>query len=386
MTIGYHEQGISENAADLHRGLSSLQEEIEAIDWYNQRIDVTKDKSLAEILIHNRDEEMEHASMTLEWLRRKSPEFAERLKTYLFLPSNVSPIDIELEEEAHADAKKRSGASGCGCCAQPIQDLLRRHLAPITEKAWKALEVETERTLNGHRSGRKLVGVSGPHGWEHSCVNLGAVDMQPQPQDGVHWGLRQVTPLIEIKVPFALSLRDLDNVERGSQRPDLSALHQAAHTAACFEENLIYHGLPGARMKGLLSASPHPPIAATKNPDTFVSAVEEGILALQKAGVGAPYAVVLGSDYFAMVNAGDRNGIPLVKRISLLAEKGIFWSPVLPIGAVVSTRGGDSEFTIGEDLAIGFDRVQDDAVHLHFIGSFAFNVLEPAAAAAFKQT
>ena len=82
----YHEpfNELSEDARNYTRALNSLKEEIEAVDWYNQRVDVTKDKELAKIMAHNRDEEIEHACMTLEWLRKNMPKWDDMMKTYLF--------------------------------------------------------------------------------------------------------------------------------------------------------------------------------------------------------------------------------------------------------------------------------------------------------------
>ena len=83
---GYHEpiEEISDETRDMHRAITSLMEELEAVDWYNQRVDACKDPELKKILAHNRDEEKEHAAMTLEWIRRKDPSFDKELKDYLF--------------------------------------------------------------------------------------------------------------------------------------------------------------------------------------------------------------------------------------------------------------------------------------------------------------
>ncbi|CAB0151016.1 hypothetical protein PSI9734_01434 [Pseudidiomarina piscicola] len=83
---GYHEpyELLSDETRDMHRAIISLMEELEAVDWYNQRIDVCKDDELRKILIHNRDEEKEHAAMALEWIRRRDKKFDEELKEYLF--------------------------------------------------------------------------------------------------------------------------------------------------------------------------------------------------------------------------------------------------------------------------------------------------------------
>lgn len=75
---------LSNDVRDMHRAIESLKEELEAVDWYNQRVDVCKNEELQAILAHNRDEEKEHASMILEWIRRQDPTFANELKDYMF--------------------------------------------------------------------------------------------------------------------------------------------------------------------------------------------------------------------------------------------------------------------------------------------------------------
>lgn len=97
MNRSYHEpvSELSEEARDVHRALVSLIEELEAIDWYHQRVDVTPDESLKAILLHNRDEEIEHAAMTLEWIRRRIGKFDEELHTYLFTDGPITEIEDE---------------------------------------------------------------------------------------------------------------------------------------------------------------------------------------------------------------------------------------------------------------------------------------------------
>jgi hypothetical protein len=90
-SAGYHEpiEELSDETRDMHRAIVSLMEELEAVDWYNQRINACKDEQLKVILAHNRDEEKEHASMLLEWIRRRDSTFSKELKEYLF---NENPI------------------------------------------------------------------------------------------------------------------------------------------------------------------------------------------------------------------------------------------------------------------------------------------------------
>ena len=89
---GYHEpvEELTAETRDMHRAIISLMEELEAVDWYNQRVDACSDKELAAILAHNRDEEKEHAAMVLEWIRRRDPRFDKELKDYLFTTEEIA--------------------------------------------------------------------------------------------------------------------------------------------------------------------------------------------------------------------------------------------------------------------------------------------------------
>lgn len=89
---GYHEaaEDLSEETKDMHRAIVSLMEELEAVDWYNQRVDACKNEELKAILIHNRDEEKEHAAMVMEWIRRQDSTFDKELKDYLFTEKPIA--------------------------------------------------------------------------------------------------------------------------------------------------------------------------------------------------------------------------------------------------------------------------------------------------------
>jgi ferritin-like protein len=102
-----NEQQLRRETIDRHRATASLMEELEAIDWYDQRIDAADDAELKELLAHNRDEEKEHAAMMLEWLRRRDPKLDEHLRTYLFTDKRI----LEIEEAAEHGAE--SDNSGC---------------------------------------------------------------------------------------------------------------------------------------------------------------------------------------------------------------------------------------------------------------------------------
>jgi len=100
---------------DHHRAIVSIMEELEAVDWYDQRVDATDDPELAAILAHNRDEEKEHASMTLEWLRRRDSKLDEHLRTYLFTTGSILEIEVESERDSGgAPPRPADGSLGIG--------------------------------------------------------------------------------------------------------------------------------------------------------------------------------------------------------------------------------------------------------------------------------
>ena len=102
------EARLSPRTRDLHRAVVSLQEELEAIDWYQQRVDATEDAELREILAHNREEEIEHAAMVLEWIRRHDADFDAKLKTYLFTEGSI----VERENVAEASEGGTGSTNG----------------------------------------------------------------------------------------------------------------------------------------------------------------------------------------------------------------------------------------------------------------------------------
>jgi ferritin-like protein len=103
-----NEDTLSPGTVDRHRAIVSIMEELEAVDWYDQRIDAARDPELKELLAHNRDEEKEHASMMLEWLRRRDPKLDEHLRTYLFTDKRL----LEIEEEAEGKDGGPAGGNG----------------------------------------------------------------------------------------------------------------------------------------------------------------------------------------------------------------------------------------------------------------------------------
>ena len=105
-----HEQQLSEKTINMHRAIMSLIEELEAVDWYTQRAEACQDSQLQAVIKHNRDEEIEHASMTLEWIRRNFPKFNDSLKLYLFTSGDITAIEKEADDEGK-EGEEEAGLS-----------------------------------------------------------------------------------------------------------------------------------------------------------------------------------------------------------------------------------------------------------------------------------
>ena len=115
-SVGFHENEdlLDSLTRDKHRAIASLGEELEAVDWYDQRVKAAHDDELRAILAHNRDEEKEHASMVLEWLRRRDPKLDEHLRNYLFQQKSPIEREHELEEGSEEAGGAGDGSLGIG--------------------------------------------------------------------------------------------------------------------------------------------------------------------------------------------------------------------------------------------------------------------------------
>lgn len=264
-------------------------------------------------------------------------------------------------------------------------DLLKRSLAPLLPEAWSAIDEEAKRVLTLHLAGRKIVDFSGPHGWKFAAVNTGRLRMlADEPSDQVRAGVREVQPVIEVRTPMIVKQMELDTVARGATAPDLSEIVRGAERIAHAEDSAIFHGYPAGNIRGICEVSPHDPviIGGTENWPKAIGHAKE---ILKDAGIGGPYALVLGASAFDEITAGSEDGYPLRKRIErTLIDGPILWAPALrgdvACALLVSLRGGDFELTVGQDLSVGYAFHDRENVELYLTESFTFRVLEPAAA------
>lgn len=251
--------------------------------------------------------------------------------------------------------------------------ILRRHLAPLTDTAWEEIDEEARRVLTANLAARRIVDVEGPRGFDASAVNLGRVG--DWGGERVRFAQRRVLPLVEMRVAFAVSLAEVDNLERGAEAVDLDPVREAALAAAQFEERAIFHGLEAADMHGMINATEHPPIdLGGDGVEAISDRVAAALIRLMETGVEGPYLLVLGEKLYRAVS-GDVGAYPLRQALTKLVGTPPLFSPGLDGALLVSTRGGDFELTLGVDMSIGFDRVEGDAIHLFLTETFAFRVL-----------
>ncbi|MFE9325261.1 family 1 encapsulin nanocompartment shell protein [Nocardia sp. NPDC052278] len=260
---------------------------------------------------------------------------------------------------------------------------LHRELAPITAEAWTAIEQEATRTFKRHIAGRRVVDLSGPHGTDYSAVGLGRTTVITAPDEGVQARQRVVAPLVELRVPFTLSREELDDVERGAQDTDLDAVKEAARKIAFAEDRAIFEGYQAANITGIRASSSNSPITLPGDPRLVPESVAQALSALRLAGVDGPYSVLLSADLYTAVSETSDHGHPIRTHIERLIPEGeIIWAPAIDGAFVLTTRGGDFDLQLGQDLSIGYQTHDAQSVQLYFQQSLQFLVYTGEAAVA----
>jgi uncharacterized linocin/CFP29 family protein len=260
---------------------------------------------------------------------------------------------------------------------------LLRSQAPISEAGWNILDKEARGRLEPALAARKLVDFSGPHGWDYSATNLGRVaPISGAPADGVSGVRRQVLPLVELRADFQISRAELRDADRGADDIDLEALDKAAHQIAVAENVAVFHGWHDA-IAGIVEASPHDAIGLGETADGYPRPVASAVERLLCSGVTGPYGIALGRDqYRRVVETAEHGGYPLLDHLRKILDGPIVWAPGVQGAVVLSLRGGDFAFESGQDLSIGYDSHDDDAVRLYLQESFSFHVATAEAAVA----
>ncbi|MDZ7741131.1 MAG: family 1 encapsulin nanocompartment shell protein [Bacteroidota bacterium] len=258
-------------------------------------------------------------------------------------------------------------------------DILKKQLAPITEKAWEEINEQAAEVFYSDLSVRKFADVEGPVGLDKGGLPLGKLKIpRNQDKNELQYGVQEVQAFIEVRTSFKLDLWELDNIERGARDIDLEPLEKAAKRLAAFEENTIYEGLKNANVSGLMKKSEHEVIAFPEDPANILHAVTEAVTKLKTSSIEGPYSLVLDIQKWEKISAYV-NGYPLRLQLEEILGGKLILAPNLKGALVVSERGGDFKLTLGQDISIGYEAHTRNEVQLYFSEAFTFQVLEAAA-------
>ena len=259
---------------------------------------------------------------------------------------------------------------------------LHRELAPISDAAWAQIEEEASRTLKRYLAGRHIVDLHGPSGVALSAVGTGHLHNIGAPADGIIARQRDVKPLVELRVPFELDRQMIDDVERGANDSDWQPVKDAAKKIAFAEDGAIFEGYAGGGIEGIRQGTSNPVETLPSDVRNYPDAIAHAVNQLRLVGVDGPYSVLLSADaYTALAEARDY-GDPVLEHVRRLVDGEIIWAAAITGAFILTTRGGDFDLHIGQDISIGYSSHTDTAVRLYLQETFTFLLLTAEAAVA----
>jgi uncharacterized linocin/CFP29 family protein len=259
---------------------------------------------------------------------------------------------------------------------------LHRELAPISDAAWAQIEEETSRTLKRYIAGRRVVDLRGPSGTGLSAVGTGHLNAITAPAKGIVARRRDAKSLVELRVPFELNRQMIDDVERGANDSDWQPAKDAARQMAFAEDGAIFDGYAAAGIEGIRQATSNPGMTLPSDVREYPEAIAQGLSRLRLVGVNGPYAVLLGADAYTSLAETSDHGYPVLEHVKRLVKDQIIWAPAIAGAFVLTTRGGDFELHIGQDVSIGYSSHTDAAVRLYLQETVTFLPLTSEASVA----
>lgn len=259
---------------------------------------------------------------------------------------------------------------------------LHRELAPISDAAWAQIEEETSRTLKRHLAGRRVVDLHGAAGTSLSAVGTGHLKDIAAPNKGIVARQREVKALVELRIPFELERQAIDDVERGANDSDWQPAKDAARQLAFAEDSAIFDGYDAAGIVGIRRGTSNPKMTLPSDVREYPDAIAQGLSKLRLVGVNGPYSVLLGADAYTALAETSDHGYPVLEHVKRLVDDKIIWAPAIQGAFVVTTRGGDFDLHIGQDVSIGYLNHTDASVRLYLQETFTFLLLTAEAAVA----
>jgi uncharacterized linocin/CFP29 family protein len=259
---------------------------------------------------------------------------------------------------------------------------LHRELAPISDAAWADIEEETTRTLKRHLAARRVVDVSAPGGVALSAVGTGHLKNITASGDGILARQRIVNAMVELRVPFELDRQQVDDVERGADDSDWQPAKDAAQKIAFAEDRAIFEGYAAAGITGIRQGTSNPIMTLPADVRQYPDAIAQALSQLRLVGVNGPYSVVLGADAYTALTESSDYGYPVLEHIKKLVKDEIIWAPAIAGAFVLTTRGGDFDLHIGQDVSIGYLSHTDSTVRLYLQETMTFLLLTTEASVA----
>ena len=249
---------------------------------------------------------------------------------------------------------------------------LHRELAPVSDAAWAQIADEARRTFKRNIAGRRVVDVAGPAGPTLSAVGTGHL----RPLDAINGVLvhqRQVQPVIELRAVFSVTRQAVDDVERGAEDSDWQPVKDAAKQIAFAEDQTIFYGSAAAGIVGIAPSSSNEPLPIPPDIARVPDSVAQALSALRLAGVDGPYSLLLSADLYTAVAETTDHGYPVRDHIARLLHEGdAIWAPALQGALLVSTRGGDYQLQLGQDVSIGYLSHDADHIELYLQETLTF--------------
>lgn len=254
-------------------------------------------------------------------------------------------------------------------------DMLKKELAPLTDKAWDEINDRAREALKTQLSARKVLHVNGPNGWDYNVLTEGRLTNIEDNGKGVNSGIYQVKPLTEARVVFELNRWELDNIERGAKDIDLGPLEEAVSKIAEFEDNTVFNGLESSNIKGLKTEAVNN-LQLGQDSSEIIANILEGKILLNNALAETPYSLIVGKDAWKIIQT-KTEGYPLHRRIEHLIDGEIIFSKVIDGAFLIPFDHADLELTIGKDYAVGYENHDSKNVKLFITVSFTFRILDP---------
>ena len=192
----------------------------------------------------------------------------------------------------------------------------------------------------------------------------------------------ELEALGELRAPFDLDRQQIDDVERGANDSDWQPAKDAARRLAFAEDRAIFEGYAAAGIEGMRQGTSNPATTLPADVRDYPDAIAQALSQLRLVGVNGPYSVLLSADAYTGLSETRDHGYPVLEHIKRLVDGEIIWAPAIAGAFVLTTRGGDFGFYIGQDISIGYLSHTDAVVRLYLQETFTFLLLTTEAAVA----